>query len=226
MKYVLVPGSGGVAFTWSPVAALLRAAGDETIVVELPGEDERAGFPEYADLVVSAAGGDEVVLAAASLGGFTAAMAAPRMRLRALVLVNAMIPLPGETPLAWREATGSQAAREAAADAGGYPREMDMDTYFWHDLAPALAEEAKRHDRNETKTTQAQPCAFLAWPAVPIHVLAGAGDRLFPPEFQRRIARERLGIDVDVRPGGHMMTLSNPDDVAAYLIDASRAGAG
>ncbi len=32
----------------------------------------------------------------------------------------------------------------------------------------------------------------------------GSDDRLFPLEFQRRVVRDRLGIDVDAMPGGHL----------------------
>ena len=44
---------------------------------------------------------------------------------------------------------------------------------------------------------------------------------MFPLEFQRRVARERLGIEVDEIDGGHMVALSNPaklaDQLEAYL---------
>jgi pimeloyl-ACP methyl ester carboxylesterase len=61
-------------------------------------------------------------------------------------------------------------------------------------------------------------CAFSSWPDVPIRVLAGAGDRFFPAEFQQRVARERLGVQADVLPGGHLIALAQPDAVASYLL--------
>jgi pimeloyl-ACP methyl ester carboxylesterase len=48
--------------------------------------------------------------------------------------------------------------------------------------------------------------------------LAGGDDRLFPAEFQQRVARERLGIELDVIPGGHLVALANPQLVADRLI--------
>jgi pimeloyl-ACP methyl ester carboxylesterase len=48
-------------------------------------------------------------------------------------------------------------------------------------------------------------------------VLAGRHDRIFPLDLQRRIARERLGIDIDVIDGGHMVALSNPGELAGRL---------
>jgi hypothetical protein len=51
-------------------------------------------------------------------------------------------------------------------------------------------------------------------------VVAGADDRFFPVEFQRRVARERLGIEADVLPGGHLVALARPDILARYLLEA------
>jgi hypothetical protein len=65
------------------VVPLLREAGHGAIAVDLPGDDETAGLPEYASLVTGAIGGrDDVVLAAQSLGGFTAPLAAARPGVR------------------------------------------------------------------------------------------------------------------------------------------------
>ena len=37
-------------------------------------------------------------------------------------------------------------------------------------------------------------------------------------DFQQRVARERLGLDADVLPGGHLIALSHPDELAHYVI--------
>ena len=50
-------------------------------------------------------------------------------------------------------------------------------------------------------------------------VLAAAGDRFFPLEFQRRVTRDRLGIDIDQVPGGHLVALSRPVDLVNRLIE-------
>ena len=47
--------------------------------------------------------------------------------------------------------------------------------------------------------------------------VSGRGDRLFPLEFQRRVAKDRLGLDVDVVPGGHLAALSFPAELTAQL---------
>ena len=51
-----------------------------------------------------------------------------------------------------------------------------------------------------------------------IHVLAGRDDRFFPIEFQRRVARERLGKEVQQVPGGLLVVLSNAEGLTARVL--------
>jgi pimeloyl-ACP methyl ester carboxylesterase len=214
-SFVLIPGAGGAGSYWSRVIPLLEEAGHEAVAVDLPGPDPAAGLPEYADLVVAAAKPfSSVVLVAQSLGGFTAPIAAERLPVQELILVNAMIPEPGERAGAWWESTGSVKAREDAAARGGYGVDFDPETYFLHDVDVTGLDD----DTNEeSDAVFGSPCEFTSWPAA-IRVLAGADDRLFPAEFQARIALERLGVKADLRPGGHLIALAQPQIVADYLM--------
>ncbi|MDQ5861054.1 MAG: alpha/beta hydrolase [Actinomycetota bacterium] len=217
--FVLIPGAGGTAWYWSHVVPQLQKAGHEAIAVDLPGDDEGAGLPEYTSLVVEAIGGrHDLVLVAQSLGGFTAPLVCERVPVQELVLVNAMIPAPGETPGTWWENTGWAAACEATAKAHGYSPEFDTDTYFLHDVPPAIAAEGERHQRPEANAVFESLCDFTGWPRIPTRVLAGEADRFFPLDFQSQIALERLGIKPDVVPGGHLLALANPKGVASYLL--------
>jgi pimeloyl-ACP methyl ester carboxylesterase len=221
-SFVLIPGAGGAAWYWHRVVPLLEAAGHEAIAVDLPAGDERAGLATYADLVVAAIGArDETVLVAQSMGGFTAPLVCTRVRVGILVFVNAMIPVPGETPGAWWESTGSMKARTAAARRRGYNARFDPATYFLHDLPPEVLAHADEHQGEQSEAVFSEPCRFDAWPEIPIRVIAGRDDRFFPIGFQRRLARERLHVDVEALPGGHLVALSNPrgvvDRLLAYL---------
>jgi hypothetical protein len=217
--FVLVPGAGGEAWYWHRVVPLLTAAGHEAIAVDLPGDDEAAGLPRYRDLVIAAIGTRrEVVLVAQSLGGFTAPLVADRVRLSALVLVNAMIPVPGETPGDWWDNCGWDEARRRAAEAGGYQTEFELAEYFLHDVPPAVAEAGAAHQRAEAAAVFASHCDFTRWPDVPLRVAAGESDRFFPAAFQDRVAHERIGIPADSLPGGHLMALSEPGRLTSYLV--------
>ena len=62
-----------------------------------------------------------------------------------------------------------------------------------------------------------EPWPLEAWPEVPTRVLIGRDDRLFPADLQRRIARERLGIEADEIEGGHLVALSRPAELVERL---------
>lgn len=216
--FVLIPGAGGAAWYWHRVVPELRARGHEAVAIDLPAADESAGLPEYADAVLAAIGGRrDVAVVAMSMGAFTAPMACAQTPVRLLVLVNAMIPLPGETAGDWWGNTGWEGARIAAARAGGYPVEFDLDTYFLHDVPADVAATGEAHAYPEAEVAFGQPCAIDRWPDSPTRVIAGRDDRFFPLEFQRRVALERLGTEVDEVPGGHLAALSHPAELADRL---------
>jgi pimeloyl-ACP methyl ester carboxylesterase len=216
--FVLIPGAGGNAGYWDRLVAELEGRGHEAIAVDLPQDDPALGLPGFAALVDDAIGEHTaVVLVAQSLGGFTAPMV--RKPVARIVLLNAMIPLPGETPGDWWDNTGSVEARHASDVAAGRSTEFDMDAHFLHDLddEARAALFAGPPPREIADTMWVQPCRFERWPAVPIHVLAGRGDRFFPADFQQRVATQRLGIDVDLVEGGHLAAVAFPRPLADKL---------
>ena len=221
--FVLVPGAGGVAWYWHRVVPLLEQANHEAIAVDLPGDDPHAGLSTYADLVVEAIGTRHVVLVVQSLEGFTAPLVCGRVRVRMLLFINAMIPVPGETPGQWWDSTGSTAARTAAARRGGYSTNFDLDTYLLHDIPANIIKRGQTHQRSQADIVFSEPCRFEAWPEVPIHVIAGRDDRFFPIDFQRRVAGERLHVTVDELAGGHLLALSNPRGLVDQLLGYLRA---
>ena len=222
-SFVLIPGAGGSAWYWHRVVPLLEAAGHEAIAVDLPGDDEAAGLDVYADIVSRAIGAREnTILVAQSMGGFTAPLVGTRVPVRMLVLVNAMIPMPGETAGQWWDNTGSVEARISAAKRNGYSTEFDLATYFLHDVPEDVAQEGAAHQRAEAKIAFTQPCRFEAWPNVPIHVVGGTSDRFFPIEFQERVARDRLNKEVEHVAGGHLVALSNPRGLVDRLLAYER----
>jgi hypothetical protein len=219
--FVLIPGAGGTAWYWHRLAPLLQEAGHEVIALDLPADDPAAGLAEYARLIAGAIGSRRnLVLVAQSLGGFTAPLVAARVPVSSVVLVNAMIPCPGETPGAWWDDTGWADARVAAARQGGYGTELDQAVYFLHDVPPDVAAAGEPYQRPEADVVFRSACDFSTWPPVPIRAVAGADDRFFPVGFQQALARDRLGIEADVLPGGHLIALAQPVRLASYLLGA------
>jgi pimeloyl-ACP methyl ester carboxylesterase len=211
--YVLIPGAGGDPWMWHLVEPELRARGHDVVAARLPAGDDAAGWNEYADAILSAIGDRrELVLVAQSLAGFSAPLVADRLPIDLLVLLNAMIPVPGETGNDWGSNTGRKEAERAYFASVGLPPDTaddDVAVYF-HDVPPEVVAEAMTLEPQQSMTPMGQPWPLEAWPDVPTRVLAGRDDRLFPAAFQRRIARERLGIEADEIAGGHLLALSQP----------------
>jgi pimeloyl-ACP methyl ester carboxylesterase len=220
-SFVLVPGAGGNAGFWQLVEPLLQRAGYHSVAVTLPNWSG-ATFSDHADAIVVAAGApDEVILVAQSMGAFAAPLTCDRLPVAELVLLNAMIPAPGETAGEWWGNTGqAEAVRSNDLREGRDPDAgFDAQTYFLHDLAPDVLELLMSSGEAEPVDSLFETRFPLTrWPDAPTTVLAGRDDRFFPYEFQRRIARDRLGLEVEQLPGGHLLALSQPEALAARLL--------
>jgi pimeloyl-ACP methyl ester carboxylesterase len=92
--------------------------------------------------------------------------------------------------------------------------------YFFHDVPPEIVAAGQPYMQPEADEIFESVCDFGAWPSIPMRVVAGRDDRIFPAAFQQRVARERLGAEIDVLPGGHPIALSRPADLARYLLRA------
>ena len=220
--YVLLPGAGGESWYWHLVVPELHGRGHEVIAVDFPAADEEAGLGEYADVVVEAIGGRTgVILVAQSMGAYTAPLVCERIDVEQIVLVAPMIPTPGESPSEFWEGSGEvAAAREMDEREGRDPdAEFDVVVSMMHDLPQELIDEAfARGEPKQADKPFEEPFPLDAWPDVPTRVIAGRSDRLFPLEFMRGLARERLGVDeVDVIDTGHLPALSRPAELAERL---------
>jgi pimeloyl-ACP methyl ester carboxylesterase len=208
---VLVPGAGGEAWYWHRLVPELARLGLAPVAVDLPADDDSAGLDAYVETVLATAEPwRDLVVVAQSMGGLIGPLVCARRPVRSLVLLNAMVPRPGETGAQWWTATGHSA-------------EGTWEELFFHDVPPdVLAEARNRGERRQSLRPFEDPWPLTEWPDVPTVVLAGAEDRFFPPDFQRRVARERLGLDVELVPGGHLAALSRPAELAERLANLVR----
>ncbi|MGP4022374.1 alpha/beta fold hydrolase [Actinomadura sp. 3N407] len=221
--FVLIHGAGDVGWYWHLVEAGLRARGHDVIAPDLPCDDDSAGLPEYADTVVGAIGDrTDLIVVAQSFGGFVAPLVCDRMAVQLLVLVAPMIPAPGEAPADyWAHTRYGDEVR------GRYD---DTVALFYQDVPPELAAEALDRGRDQSVARMGEPSPLKTWPGVPTRVLIGRDDRLFPPGFLHRVARERLGVTPDEIDGGHTPALSRPQELAdrleAYAAEQGLPGPG
>ena len=216
--FVLVPGAGGDTLFWHRLVSELAGRGHRALPVGLPVRDDSAGLDAYVDTVVAAIGDrSPVVLVAQSMGGLTAPLVCERVPVELLVLLNAMIPRPGENGGEWWSATGQAEASAAYRRSIGLPAELDDHATYFHDVPADVVAGYLDQEFAQSGRPFEDPWPLDRWPDVPTRVVAGRHDRLFPLEFQRRIAAERLGLAVDEVPGGHCLALSHPVELADRL---------
>lgn len=219
--FAFIHGGGDVGWYWHLVEGELRQRGHETVAPDLPCEDSSACLDDYADAVIDAIGNrEQVVVVAQSYGGFTAPLVADRVHADLIVLVAAMIPTPGEAPADWWANTGhEQAVAEQARVDGGQTGSEDPYVAYFHDVPRALAEEANSRARNaESEIVYNTPWPLASWPDIPTRFVLGTDDHVFPPDFMRRIAVERLGVTPDEIEAGHCVALSRPTELTNLLV--------
>ena len=155
-----------------------------------------------------------LIVVAQSLGGFVGPLVCARVRSDLLVMVAAMVPQPGESAGDWWTNTGFVS-----------PEPFDEHEIFFHDVADDLAAESAHHVTEPASHLFEDPWPLERWPDVPTRFLLCRDDRFFPADFQRRVVRDRLGIDPDEMSGGHLPFLAQPDELVDWL-ERYRAGLG
>ena len=86
--FALIHGGGGSAWDWHLVVPELRERGHEPVAVDLPSDEESAGWQAYAGAVVDAvADREDVTVVGHSLGGFTAPLVCACIPVDLLILV-------------------------------------------------------------------------------------------------------------------------------------------
>jgi pimeloyl-ACP methyl ester carboxylesterase len=216
--YALLHGAGSDSWYWHLVAPLLRGRGHDVVAPDLPCDDDRAGIDDYARVAIAAIGAPtDVILVAQSLAGFTVPLVCEEVPVGLVVLVAAMTPRAGESPGEWWDNTGHAEAKRAHAERDGRPDDFDPVALFLHDVPADIAAESAHHVRNQSGTPFGQARPMPPWPDVPTRFLLCRDDRFFPAEFQRRVVRERLGIEPDEMRGGHLPALARPDELVQRL---------
>jgi pimeloyl-ACP methyl ester carboxylesterase len=67
------------------------------------------------------------------------------------------------------------------------------------------------------KRAMEEPCPLTSWPDVPAAYIVCADDRTLTPAWQRKTARELLGVEPFELPGGHCPNVSRPEALADVL---------
>lgn len=225
--FALVHGAWHGSWCWERVTPLLEERGHRVVTVDLPCEDPNSTFETYADVVVSALDSDEadgVVLVGHSLAGQTIPLVADRQRVRKLIYLCALIPIPGSSlaeQLALEDDTllpeylsGLQFDEEGRAL---WVDERVARRVFYGDCSAGDAKAAFERLRPQAMTPQTRPCPLSDYPSVNSTYVVCSEDRIANPDRGRKVARDRLGAELVELPGGHSPFISRPRALAELL---------
>lgn len=225
--YLLIHGACHGGWCWEELSSLLESQGHRVLAPDLPCDDLTADLAKYADVAcgaVTSAGSvasDELVVVGHSLGSLTAAAVACRLPTARLVFLAGVI---GEPGLRLRDIT-DDADRDVPLGDDGI--ELDDARRFrftpecarralYQDCTPRQADAAIARLRFQ-RSMYMDVAPFDAWPDTRITSIVCRDDRVFFPDWARRVARSRLGIEPTEIDGGHSPMLSRPAELAELL---------
>lgn len=221
--FVLVHGSNHGPWCWSHLTPYLTALGHECVAVDLPCEDPTAGLAVYAEIVADAVGdrGADTILVGHSLAGLSIPIAATKKRVRSLVYLCPAIPALGRSffdQLLDLDASGHTLITPVVHEDGtlSLPVEAAMDVFF-HDCTPDDQAWAIAQLRRQASLPNVEPTPLERFPDVASSVILGRDDRVFPAEWVRTAARERLGVTPIELDGGHSPFLARPELLSQEL---------
>jgi pimeloyl-ACP methyl ester carboxylesterase len=218
----LVHGGSHGAWCWRHLIEALAEQGHDAVAVDIPMDDLANGLDECARLAADQLAGRGVdVLVGHSIAGTFLPLAAAHVQPALMVFLCAMVPVEGQS-----------LADQQAADPTmvSFPYDLIMDdqgrTLAPPDVARALYYSDCSDDVVAAAVAQLRPQAGAVragvfpdggWPQIPSAYILCTEDPVVSPDWSRRVARERLGVEPLELPGGHSPMLSRPQDLARLL---------
>jgi pimeloyl-ACP methyl ester carboxylesterase len=215
--FCLIHGNWHDGSCWTPLSERLRSRGHETVAPDLPFDDVTATYAERARPAVAALADVEspVVVVGHSVGSAEAALVAAEREPALLVYLCprfGSFAVPPDAPAVFRagfpfpprNADGRMTWQPDAAIAAMYPR---------------LPEETARQlaSRLRPGASAVGDYPLSEHPKVATALILTTDDEFFPPEWERFVARELLGIEPIELPGGHFPMVEDPDRLADVL---------
>lgn len=228
--FALIHGAWHGGWAFERLVPELRARGHDAVAPDLPCEDQEAGASRYADVVEEALEGvdGDVVVVGHSLGGLTASLVAERRPVRRLVLLCALVPVPGR-PLSDRfsdpdlflPGPGERTARGEDGLSHWLSAQDAIDAMY-ADCDPALAASAAARLRGQAALPSRENSPLTRWPEAPASYILCTEDLMVGPAWSRRVATEELGITPIELPGSHSPMLSRPAVLADVLAELAQ----
>ncbi len=223
--FCLVNGSTQNPLCWKLLVPELERLGHQTVTPSLPVDEPAASGTRYAEVIAQALEdtSDDVVLVGHSASGMFIPLVPGLRSILRLVYLAALIPKPGASIRDQLTADPDMLNPEwvAACRSGNDPSTNDEAAiaFLFHDCQPEeINLGLTTRMRMYAERAMAEIFQLEALPDVPSSYIVCAEDRTITPDWSRRTARERLGVDAVELPGGHCPYLSRPVQLADMLI--------
>jgi pimeloyl-ACP methyl ester carboxylesterase len=224
MDFVLLHGTGQGPVGWGRLAGVLQRRGHRAHPVDLPVDQPNLLAEDYGRIAAAQVGESvrDPVVVAHSGSGLLFPAAADALRASHLVWLAAVIPdFAGRSSMAneivrygsemvseeWLANSGRSVTDPVIAAYFAF-HDCDLETLRWGLTTVRLFYPAAVY-------TQAPPAGP---PRAPSTFVLPTEDRTLRPDWMRKTARERLGIEPVEIPGGHSPHVSRPDLLAEILI--------
>lgn len=231
-KFVLVHGAWHDAWCWERVIPELCRRGHEATAIALPKE-QGANMRAYARAIDRAISSPaDTILVAHSAAGLVAPIVAGRRRVRELVLVAALMHIPGYSWMMQRQTRRS--AQHTAlllelepgmiidAQGNSHWRTADAARLFYNDCEPSDAADAAMRLRGQDMTIFNETAPLVAPAAVPTRYLLCSQDRAISRDWALRTARAQFDATIEEFDASHSPFWSRPADFAD-LLDTRRS---
>lgn len=229
MDWVLLHGTGQGPQGWDRLVGVLEARGHRTFTVDFPPERPNLLAEDYARIAADQVGGAAARPVVVAHSGSGVLLPAVAEALRAGHLVWLAAPVPDFAG----GASFARQVRDSAADIAGDE---------WRDFGPLSTQDPvvaayfTFHDCDletlrwaVTTVRQFYPEAAYAQkpppekPSAPSTYVLPRHDRTLRPEWMRKVARDRLGVEPIKVDGGHCPHVSRPHELAAILEQCAKA---
>jgi pimeloyl-ACP methyl ester carboxylesterase len=219
--YCLIHGSGQGPGGWRLLAAELERRGHGVLTPAFEVDKTEEGLAWHAEIIVNALNRSglnsaDVVCVAHSASGIYLPLIAEQWLPRRMVFLAAVVPRPG---MSFIEQFRADPSMFNPAWVGQDPNDDKVALDFvFHDCPPDRSDWAmSTRLMFYAKHAIEERCPLRAWPAVPSAYIMCANDRTITPAWQRKAARELLGVEPVELPGGHCPHVSRPEALAEVL---------
>ena len=216
--FCLVHGSTQSATGWDLLVRELSARGHQSVLADLPTDTPDSSATVYARAIADTipAGTNDAIVVAHSASGMFLPLVPGYCKIGRMVFLAAVVPQVGASVLDQVKADPNMLSPEWI---GKNPTNDEVAMEFlFHDCSPDVAQWALTTRRLLiAKQAMIEICPLPSWPSVPSSYIVCADDRTIQPQWSRRVARERLGVEALELPGGHCPHVSRPTELADML---------